>query len=103
MSYCYIIVANDNASENYTYGILESDKLPVVFTSYEKAKTALKEAAAEYDTFSPVAYGSAFPYDNVTFDDELEKKSFAPLGWGIIEIDDEVTRVCLGLLRLPVR
>jgi hypothetical protein len=101
MSYGYIVVINDNASDNYTYGLAELGE-KVIYTSYEAAKTALVEASDTYETFLHVAYGSAFPYDNVTFDEELEAKSFAPLGWGVVEVEGDTFRVCLGLLRLQI-
>jgi len=98
MSYGYMVVINDNASDNYTYGVADQ----MIYTSYEAAKAALATAAEQYDTFLPVAYGSAFPYDNVTFDEEMETKSFAPLGWGVVEVEGDSFRVCLGLLRLQI-
>jgi len=101
MSYGYIVVINDNASDNYTYGVAELGD-QVIYTSYEEAKAALAKAAEKYESFLPVAYGSAFPYDNVTFDEEIEKKSFAPLGWGVIEVEGDSFRVCVGLLRLQI-
>lgn len=101
MSYGYIVVVNDNASDNYTYGISEIGD-QVIYTSYEAAKKALAAAGEKYDTFLPVAYGSAFPYDNITFDEQIETKSFAPLGWGVVEVEGDSFRVCIGLLRLQI-
>lgn len=101
MSYGYLIVIQDNASENYSYGIPESeDASQVIFTSYEDAKVAIQDAANKFEEFLPVAYGKAYPYDTITFDQELNTKSFAPFGWGIINTDDEPLRICIGLLRM---
>jgi hypothetical protein len=102
MSYGYIVVINDNASDNYTYGVSELGD-QIIYTSYEAAKEALAAAAENYENFLPVAYGSAFPYDNVTFDEEIEAKSFAPIGWGVVEVEGDFFRVCVGLLRLQIK
>jgi hypothetical protein len=103
MTYGYLIVIKDNASENYSYGIPEDTDTPqVIFTSYQDAKVALETAAAEFEEFLPVAYGKAYPYDSVSFDDEIDANSFAPFGWGLITTDDGVLRVCVGLLRMTL-
>ena len=102
MTYGYILVIQDNASDSYNYGVAET-KEQVIFTSYEAAKTALKEAAANFDSFLPVAYGSAFPYDSVTFDEEIEANGFAPLGWGLVDTGDDSMRICVGLLRMTIK
>jgi len=102
MAYGYILVIQDNASDSYTYGVAETDE-QVIFTSYEAAKVALNQAAAKFDSFLPVAYGSAFPYDGVTFDKEIEANDFAPLGWGIVDTGDDTIRICVGLLRLTLK
>ena len=103
MVYGYLIVVQDNASDHYSYGVPEgADAPPVFFTSYENAKAALKVAANKFEEFLPVAYGKAYPYDAVTFDEEMEAKSFAPLGWGLIRSNDETLRICVGLLRMPL-
>ena len=103
INYGYLIVIQDNASENYSYGIPAGDDAQSIFTSYEDAKIALKNASEQFNEFMPVAYGKAFPYDSVSFDQELEEKSFAPFGWGVREIDTEVYRMCLGLLRMKIQ
>ena len=103
MSYGYLIVVQDNASENYNYGIPEiADTPQVIFTSYEDAKIGLQKAVDEFQEFLPVAYGKAYPYDDVTFDQEIEAKSFAPLGWGIVRTEDGTLRICVGLLRMSL-
>jgi hypothetical protein len=103
MSYGYLIVIQDNASDNYTYGVPEGADAPqVIFTSYEDAKAALHVAANKFEEFLPVAYKKAYPYDSVSFDDEIEAKSFAPLGWGIVHSEQETLRICIGLLRMPL-
>jgi hypothetical protein len=103
MAYGYLIVVQDNVSENYSYGIPDGDDAQSIFTSYEDAKIALEKASKQFNEFMPVAYGKAFPYDSVTFEQELEEKSFAPFGWGTRQMDDEIFRMCLGLLRMKMQ
>ena len=103
MTYCYLVVIQDNASENYTYGIPEEDDASqVIFSSYEDAKLALQAAADNFNEFLPVAYSKAYPYDSVTFDEELDTKGFAPFGWGIVSTEDTTARICIGLLRMSL-
>ena len=101
--YAYIVVIQDGASDNYTYGVPEEPDSPqTIYTSYQDAKVAIQAAAARFDTFQMVAYGSAFPYDDVTFDQLIENKGMAPYGWGIITTEEETWRICIGLLRLKL-
>jgi hypothetical protein len=103
MAYGYLIVVHDNASDNYSYGIPEGvDSPQVIFTSYEAAKIAIKEASKKFAQFFPVAYGKAYPYDSITFDQEIENKSFAPFGWGLVNTEDDTMRICIGLLRMSL-
>lgn len=76
-SYCYVVTLKDNASDNYTHGIPdETDAPQVVFTSLEEAKTAMHIVASKFETFIPVAYGAAFPYESLTFEQLLQKDAF---------------------------
>ena len=103
MSYGYIIVVQDNISDNYSYGIPKEEDTPqTIFRSYEDAKAAIQSVAKKFEEFLPVAYGKAYPYDTVTFDKEINNKSFAPLGWGVINTDNETQHICIGLLRMPL-
>ena len=54
--------------------------------------------------FTKVAYGHAFPYETTTFEDELHKKGFAPLGWFrfVDEDSGESAKLQIGLLRLSL-
>jgi hypothetical protein len=94
----YMIVVQDNASEHYSFGVHSN----VVYASYEEAKTALQNAAGNFDSFLPVAYGKAFPYESTSFD-EMLKDGFAPYGWGVIQTDGEVYRICIGLMKVSFR
>lgn len=103
-SYCYVVTLKDNASDNYTHGIPdETDAPQVVFTSLEEAKTAMHIVASKFETFIPVAYGAAFPYESLTFEQLLQKDAFAPYGWGIITTEEESYRLCIGLLRMTLQ
>lgn len=103
-SYCYLIALKDNASDNYTYGIPDEVDAPqVVFTSLEEAKTAIHTVALKFESFIPVAYGVAFPYDSFTFEQLLQKDAFAPYGWGVITSEEESYRICIGLVRMTLQ
>jgi hypothetical protein len=103
-SYCYLIAIKDNASDNYSYGIPDEVDAPqVVFTSLEEAKTAVQVVASKFESFIPVAYGVAFPYDSFTFEQLLQKEGFAPYGWGVIETEEESYRLCVGLVRMSLQ
>ena len=100
----YMIVLMDNASDNYTYGVFEHEDLRnTVYSSVDAAKAVMTTMAENFDEFMPTAYGKAFPYEATTFEQELSKKFFAPLGWGVIRSEDGVQRICLGLLAREVR
>lgn len=102
----YQIVIVDNASEHYSYGVPEESKQPrVLYASVADAKRALHTLAGKFSSFTPVAYGQAFPFEGVSFEQELVKSGFAAYGWATIEVDSEEEddaneRVALGLLRL---
>jgi len=99
----YMIVFQDNMSDNYTMGIPEHGTIEqVVYTSYEGAKAALFECVKNFDTFIPVAYGKAFPYEAVTFDKMLEEETFAPYGWAVTEVEDEKFRIGVGLFKVRI-
>ena len=99
----YMVVVQDNASDNYTNGIpAAEDTEQVVYTSIEEAKTALMKMGENFEEIHLVAYGSAYPYDNTTFNAELEK-GFAPYGWGLVASEDGQIRICIGLLRILIR
>ena len=103
-AYGYMIVLKDNASDNYTYGIPEHEDAPqVIFTSLEDAKVAIKKVVSNMDNFMPVAYGEAFPYDSVTFEQLIARESFAPYGWSTVITDEESYSICIGVLRLDLQ
>jgi len=101
----YMIVIMDNASDSYSYGVYQDeDGKAKVFSSLDNAKKELESMAENYDEFLPTAYGKAFPYDTVTFEIQLENEGFAPWGWGWVTEDDEdeVQKICIGLLKFSV-
>ncbi len=100
----YMIVLMDSASDNYTYGVFkESDSPMKAFTSLDDAKAALESLSEKYNEFFPTAYGEAFPYESVSFDEELETNSFAPWGWATEETEDGSCRICLGLILVSLQ
>jgi hypothetical protein len=99
----YMIVLMDSASDSYNYGVHEDEEAPnTVYVSLDAAKNALNSISENYDEFLPTAYGMAFPYDSVTFEEQLESEGFAPWGWGVLNTDDGVQRICLGVISLLV-
>ena len=99
----YMLVVMDSASDNYDHGVLQEKGVPTRgYVSLEDAKSALASAASKFDEFMLTAYGKAYPYDNTTFDKQLETAHFAPWGWGVVSIDDEEQRVCIGLIAISV-
>jgi hypothetical protein len=99
----FMIVLQDNMSNNYSLGIPDKGHIEqVVYTSYKEAKAAIEACAKEFNTFIPVAYGRAFPYEALTFEGLLETESFAPYGWAVMESDEETYRVAVGLFRVRI-
>jgi len=103
MVYGYMVVIQDGASEHYSYGIPDTkDIQSIVYTSYDDAKAVIEQVSGNFESFIPVAYGVAFPYDTVTFDEEMDNKSFALLGWGNIPIEDIIIKIGIGLVRVRI-
>lgn len=101
--YGYMIVVRDGASDNYVNGIpLPEDAEEVVYTSIEEAKAALMKMETGFSEFLHVAYSTAFPYENTTFNTELEK-GYAPYGWAVVASEEGQIRICIGLLRILIR
>lgn len=99
----YMIVLMDSASDSYNYGVYENeDYSNRVYVSLDAAKEALESISEDYDEFLPTAYGVAFPYDSVTFEEQLESETFAPWGWGVVNSEDGPQRICLGIISLIV-
>jgi dTDP-D-glucose 4,6-dehydratase len=71
-----------------------------VYGTLGAAKEAVIAISKNYDEFLPTAYGAAFPYESVTFEQQLEKDGFAPWGWGVEEFEDGSHRICLGVIVL---
>jgi hypothetical protein len=105
----YQIVYGDNASDFYTFGVPDEGHELVhartVYLSLADAKRALQAFVKKFDVFVPVAYGQAYPYEHVTFDQEITKVGFAIYGWATVQSvpdEEEVERLAVGLLRLRV-
>ena len=100
----YVIVYDDGGSEFYRHGIPPSSHTPAtVFTSLVAAKEAVMKLAEKYPNFTAVAYGSAYPYEDKTFEMVLSQKGVAPIGWTSVEDSsgDEI-RLTIALLRVQV-
>jgi hypothetical protein len=100
MSTSYLIVVRDPGGG---YTIPSMAEIPtLLYTSYLDAKRALLEIAAKFDSFIPVAYGAAYPYEHTTFEKEITENEFALLGWILIAEDEEndASRIPVGLIKL---
>ena len=99
--YAYVITFHQPDSIHYTYGIPTIPEIqPIVYRSLQEAKKAVMLTAAKFDTFTAVAYGKAYPYENTSFDIQLNTTGFALLGWIVVTDEDESARVPFGLTRL---
>jgi hypothetical protein len=75
----------------------------VVYTSYTDAKNALMETIGKFESFIPVAYGDAYPYEHTTFEKEINEKDYAPAGWAVVEEDEGQVRIPIGLHKLFIQ
>lgn len=105
----YQIVYGDNASALYTFGVPDEGHEAVhartVYLSLADAKRAIQVLVKKFDAFVPVAYGQAYPYENMTFDQEMTKVGYAIYGWATIQAEseeEEDERFAIGLMRLRV-
>ncbi len=105
----YQIVYNDNGSDLYSYGVPDSAHEPAhtraLYSSLGDAKRALLSLSKKFQQFVPVAYGQAYPFEHVSFDQELARSGYANFGWITIEAEEEDeadTRFAIGLLRLTI-
>ena len=94
----------DSASDKYNYGVFQEDGTPMkAFTSLSDAKAAVVSLSNKYNEFVPTAYGMAFPYDSITFEEQLKKYGFAPWGWATEQAEDGPYRFCIGLILVSVQ
>jgi hypothetical protein len=101
-TYGYMIAFHDPANSYYTYAVPNLPGVPrVLYTSFKDAKRALLQAVTTFNEFTPVAYGKAYPYEDTTFENQLDTTGFGLLGWITVTEDDESARVPVGLLRFP--
>ncbi len=106
----YQIVYGDNASTLYTFGVPDEGHDTVhartVYLSLADAKRALQVLSKKFEAFVPVAYGQAYPYENMTFDQEIAKTGFAVYGWATVQVDSEdddtKEKFAIGLMRVRV-
>jgi len=106
----YMIVINDSSSDAYVYGIPNFAEVPrKLYMSFLEAKNAIIDSVGKFGSFTPVAYGDAYPYENTTFEKEIYQKEYALIGWVTVDNDeddddDEVTslRIPIGLLKMAI-
>lgn len=101
------IVLSDGVSDVYTHSIPHPNLVPTnIYAKYQDAKDALEAITTKLPKFVPVAYGEAFPYENISFGKLLQEKGYAAYGWMIIEDDDvganDFIRMEIGLLRVKL-
>ena len=82
----YIVCFTD---EDYEAIFPAADAVPrAIYRSREDAEAALQQWVKSFETFKPVLYGEAFPYDKTTAAKELETKGRALYGWVSLEDED---------------
>jgi hypothetical protein len=97
------IVLSEGASEVSTYSLPSAELVPLkVYATFQDAKEALEAVVAKLPKFYPVAYGQAFPYENLSFGKLLYEKGFAAYGWFTLEDEElgESVRICIGMVRV---
>jgi hypothetical protein len=100
-NHAYVITFHQPDNMYYTSGIPTIPEIqPIVYRSLPEAKKALMITASKFDTFTAVAYGKAYPYENTSFDIQLNTTGFALLGWIVVADEDESVRLPFGLTRL---
>ena len=107
-----MIVVNRAYSTTSPYGIPGMPEIPrIVYSSYLDAKQAIAEIVEKFQKFTPVAYGSAYPYENTSFEKEIVKNGYATVGWIVKNeevnedddgSEDESYHVPIGILRIPL-
>lgn len=96
----YLICYADGMSDLYDYALPE--QLPrTLFRSVADAKKALADFSITTKA-SLVAYGQAFPYESVTFEQVLVDKGAAPYCWIMYRADDEDEFVRLTVYLITV-
>jgi len=104
MSDAVYMIVIQAPSDTISYGIPSLSEISTVaFTSYTDAKTALMDMAEKFEDFRFVAYGEAYPYENTTFEKDLSTKNYALIGWIPMEEDETITRLPVGLLKIPIQ
>jgi hypothetical protein len=96
---CFQIVLDEGETAISTHTIPKDALIPKkVYMNYSTALDALKQYTAKLESFIPVAYGQAFPYDTVTFEQLIYQKGFAIYGWMLVRMqDDEETQMRVGV------
>lgn len=96
---CYQIVLDEGETLISMHTVPKDEIAPKkVFMNYNIAIEALRQIGARLDSFIPVAYGQAFPYETVSFEQLLYQKGYATYGWMMVKDDDDnQVRIGIGL------
>lgn len=95
----YMIAVSEGIGSNMIF--FPSGLPSIIYTNYEQARAALKGFAANRN-LTPILYGETFPYEDTSFEAELETNGFAVYGVGDYIIDEEPCRVPFGLKRVSI-
>ena len=94
---CYQIVLDEGETVISTYTVPKDNIAPKkIYMNYSVALEALRQLTGRMESFIPVAYGQAFPYDTVSFEHLLYQKGYATYGWMMIK-DEEENEVRIGV------
>ena len=94
----YTIILSDSVSSSVK--ILPNIPM-TIYKDLDAAMFAIRGVSKTMNV-TPILYGSAFPYENTTFEKYLEEHGYAFYGIGDYVIDDEECRVPVGLKRCTV-
>jgi hypothetical protein len=95
----YVLVFSD---EDYDAVFPAAEAVPrVLYPTAAAATAAIQTWAKTFDSFRPVLYGQAYPYEGTTFLGELAQKGRALYGWAeLTDEDEEITRYGLCVVAL---
>ncbi len=95
----YVLVFSD---EDYDAVFPAADAVPrLLYPTAAAASAAVQKWAKTFDSFRPVLYGQAYPYDATSFGKELAEKGRALYGWAeVADEDEEITRYGLCVVAL---
>ena len=93
----YMLIVSDSITSDIL--MCPRGAIPIVYSKLADAMNALKAMADTMNTLK-ILYGTAFPYEDTTFEEELEKNGHAFYGYGDYVMDDDECRVPFGLRKV---